>query len=101
MSENNVMKEDIIGLIEAAIHELTKEGLNPDIMLAGPNFLAYAKNFLAECRLSVYEVNELEYDAVIADSQYLGQMRKASRRVSIEPFLKEKVMWEEFQSIDL
>ncbi len=96
-----ITKEDVEGLIRSAIKELTREGLNPDIILVGPKFLAYVRDFISECELSVYEVHELEYDAVIADSQYLGQMRKASRRVSIEPFLKEREIWEEFRSIDV
>ncbi|GAB6103138.1 family 4B encapsulin nanocompartment shell protein [Thermococcus atlanticus] len=101
MDEGLGMREEVEELLRSAINELTKEGLNPDIMLAGPKFISYAGDFLSEYALSVYKVDELEYDAVIADSQYLGQMRKASRRVSIEPLLKEKAMWEEFRSIDV
>ncbi len=101
MDEAPITREEAEELVRSAINELTKEGLNPDIMLAGPKFISYAGGFLKECGLSVYEVRELEYDAVIADSQYLGQMRRASRRVSVEPFLKEKAIWEEFRSIDV
>lgn len=101
MDEALTMREEVEELIRAAINELMKEGLNPDIMLAGPKFISYAGDFLSGFSLSLYKVDELEYDAVIADSQYLGQMRKASRRVSIEPFLKEKAMWDEFRSIDV
>ncbi|WP_461867128.1 family 4B encapsulin nanocompartment shell protein [Thermococcus sp.] len=101
MGEITIKREDVEGLIKSAIAELSKEGLNPDIILVGPKFLSYTRDFLSECGLSLYEIEELEYDAVIADSQYLGQMRKASRRVSIEPFLKEREMWEEFRNIDV
>ena len=93
------MKEELFDLLKAAIEELKEEGLNPDIILAGPEFLKYAVDILQNCELAVYEIRELNSDAVIADSQYLGQLKRASRRISIEPLFKEKEVWEEIQRV--
>ena len=93
------MKEELYELLKSTIKELREEGLNPDIMLAGPGFLKHAAEILQNCQLAVYEIKELNSDAVIADSQYLGQLKRASRRISIEPLLKEREMWEEIQRV--
>ncbi|NJE08080.1 DUF1884 domain-containing protein [Thermococcus sp. M39] len=93
------MKEELYDLLKAAIEELKEEGLNPDIILAGPEFLKYAADILQNCGLAVYEIKELNSDAVIADSQYLGQLKRASRRISIELLFKEKEVWEEIQRV--
>jgi len=82
-----------------AIEELRNEGMNPDIVLAGPGFIEHAREFIARLGLRVYRIEELGYDAVIADSKFLGQIKKASRRISVEPFLEEKNVWEEIEKL--
>lgn len=84
------MKEDLQSIILAEIEALKEEGLEPDIILAGGEFLLNAGDLLVNLNLKIYEVEELGYDAVIADSQALGLMKKASRRVSVDPFLKDR-----------
>ncbi len=93
------MKEELYEILKSAVEELKEEGLNPDIMLAGPEFLKHAAEIIQDCQLAVYEIKELNSDAVIADSQYLGQLKRASRRISIEPLFKEREMWEEIQRV--
>ena len=93
------MKEELYELLKSTIKELREEGLNPDIMLAGSEFLKHAAEIIQDCQLAVYEIKELNPDAVIADSQYLGQLKRASRRISIELLLKEREMWEEIQRV--
>ncbi|WP_297439283.1 family 4B encapsulin nanocompartment shell protein [Thermococcus sp.] len=88
-------------LLQAVISDFEGEGLKPDILLAGPGFIQYAKDALAECSLKIYRIEELGYDAVVADSAYLGQMKRASRRVSIEPLLRESEMWKEIHELDV
>ncbi|WP_456422381.1 family 4B encapsulin nanocompartment shell protein [Thermococcus sp.] len=84
-----------------AIEELRNEGMNPDIVLAGSGFIEHAREFIARLGLRVYRIEELGYDAVIADSKFLGQIKKASRRISVEPFLEEKNVWEEIEKLDV
>ena len=84
------MKEDLKNIILAEIEALKKEGLEPDIILAGGEFLLNAGDLLVNLNLKIYEIEELGYDAVITDSQALGFMKKASRRISADPFLKDK-----------
>ncbi|ASJ16134.1 hypothetical protein A3L04_03095 [Thermococcus chitonophagus] len=85
----------LIDLITTAISELREEGLEPDIMLVGPEFKGYLTEELSRLvNLKIYIIDELGADAVIADSKYLGQLKKASKRISIEPFLEEEE-WEE------
>ncbi|AIF69291.1 hypothetical protein PAP_04400 [Palaeococcus pacificus DY20341] len=93
------MREEIKEILEAKIKELKDEGLNPDIILAGSDFLLYAGDVLVDYNLKIYEIEDLGYDAVIADSQTLGLMKKASRRISVDPFLKEKEkeVWKELR----
>jgi hypothetical protein len=93
------LKEEILDIVENAIEELKKEGLQPDILLAGEGFVEQAGEALDVLNLSTYIVKELEYDAVVADSRYLGQIRRASKRVSIEPLLVEENMWEELEEL--
>ncbi|WP_297487581.1 family 4B encapsulin nanocompartment shell protein [Thermococcus sp.] len=93
------LKEEILEIIEKAVEDLKTEGLQPDILLAGEGFLKYAGEVVDVLDLSVYTVKELDYDAVIADSRYLGQIRRASKRVSIEPLIVEDEMWNEIKSI--
>lgn len=93
------MKEELYEILKSAIEELREESLNPDIMLAGSEFLKHAAEIIQDCQLAVYEIKELNPDAVIADSQYLGQLKRASRRISIELLLKEREMWEEIQRV--
>lgn len=93
------IKEQILEIIENAVQELKDEGLSPDILLAGPQFAEHAAEILDVIGLSVYVVKELEYDAVVADSRYLGQIRRASKRVSIEPLLVEESVWEEIKDL--
>lgn len=92
-------KEEMLELIERASQELKKEGVNPDILLAGPGFVEMMGEILDILNLPVYIIKELEYDAVIADSRYLGQVRKASKRISIEPMLVEEEVWEEMRKL--
>ncbi|ASJ01941.1 hypothetical protein A3L09_01020 [Thermococcus profundus] len=92
-------EEEILEIIERASQELKDEGLSPDILLAGPGFVEHAGHLVDVLGLSVYVVKELEFDAVIADSRYLGQMRKASKRLSIEPLLVEEKVWEEIEKL--
>ncbi|WP_099209363.1 family 4B encapsulin nanocompartment shell protein [Thermococcus henrietii] len=94
------MKE-IGDVVVRAIEELKNEGMNPDIMLAGPGFIEHTREFLTSLGLRIYRIEELGYDAVIADSAYLGQIKKASRRISVEPFLEEKRVWEEIEKLDV
>ncbi|GAB6136626.1 family 4B encapsulin nanocompartment shell protein [Thermococcus prieurii] len=94
------MKE-IGDVVVRAIEELKNEGMNPDIMLAGPGFIEHTKEFLTSLGLRIYRIEELGYDAVVADSAYLGQIKKASRRISVEPFLEEKRVWEEIEKLDV
>ncbi|WP_297510733.1 family 4B encapsulin nanocompartment shell protein [Thermococcus sp.] len=87
-------------LIEKAIEELEQDGMNPDIILAGPGFLEHARDALREFKgLKIYRIEELGYDAVIADSHYLGQIKKASYRVSVEPLLEERDVWEQIEKL--
>ncbi len=88
-------------ILEKAIEELREEGLEPDVLLVGPGFIEHAVELLRECRFKVYRIEELGYDAVIADSKYLGQMKRASRRISIEPLLVENEMWEELRNLEV
>ncbi|AFK23330.1 family 4B encapsulin nanocompartment shell protein [Pyrococcus sp. ST04] len=89
------LSNQLIDLITAAINELKEDGLEPDIMLVGPEFKNYiTPDILAIINLKIYEIKELGADAVIADSKYLGQLKKASKRISIEPLLQEEE-WEE------
>lgn len=92
--------KDILG---KAIRELKEEGLNPDLLLVGPQFLEYSAPVLREyaSTLKIYKIDELGFDAVVADSSFLGQIRRASRRISVEPLFREKEMWEEFQKLDV
>jgi len=94
------MKE-IRDVVVRAIEELKNEGMSPDIMLAGPGFIEHTRDFLTSLGLKVYRIEELGYDAVVADSAYLGQIRKASRRISVEPFLEERRVWEEIEKLDV
>ena len=88
-------------LLDKAVEELRSEGLEPDIILMGPQFIEHAAEVLRECRFKIYRIEELGYDAVIADSKYLGQMKRASRRISIEPLLVENEMWEELKKLEV
>ena len=92
-------KEELLELIERASQELKNEGVNPDILLAGPGFVEMMGEIIDVLNLPVYVIKELEYDAVIADSRYLGQVRKASKRISIEPLLVEEEVWEEIKNL--
>ncbi|NJE10911.1 family 4B encapsulin nanocompartment shell protein [Thermococcus sp. MAR1] len=93
--------DEIRDILGRAIEELHGEGLEPDILLVGPGFLEYAAGMLRDCRLRIYKIEELGYDAVVADSKYLGQMKRASRRISVEPLLKESEMWEELKKLEV
>ncbi|AEO14028.1 family 4B encapsulin nanocompartment shell protein [Thermococcus sp. AM4] len=92
-------KEEMLELIERASQELREEGVNPDILLAGPGFVEVMGELIDVLDLPVYIIKELEYDAVIADSRYLGQVRKASKRISIEPLIVEEEVWEEIRKL--
>ncbi|MCD6373396.1 MAG: DUF1884 family protein [Thermococcus sp.] len=94
---------EVAELLEKAIKELKEEGLNPDLLLVGPKFLEYSAPVLREhaSTLKIYKIDELGFDAVVADSSFLGQIRRASRRISVEPIFKEKEMWEELQKLDV
>ncbi|ACJ17097.1 conserved hypothetical protein [Thermococcus onnurineus NA1] len=92
---------EIKDILDRAIQELRVEGLEPDILLVGPGFLEYTIQVLRECKLKIYKIDELGYDAVVADSKYLGQIKRASRRISVEPLLKESEMWEEIKKLDV
>ncbi|WP_297464817.1 family 4B encapsulin nanocompartment shell protein [Thermococcus sp.] len=93
--------DEIRELLEKAMEELREEGLNPDILLAGPGFIEHAFDVLRRCGIRVYRIEELDYDAVVADSKFLGQMKKASRRISLEPFLLEVEVWEELKRLEV
>lgn len=92
---------EVRDLLEKAIEELEGEGLNPDILLVGPGFIEHAAELLRSCRFRIYRIEELGYDAVVADSKYLGQIKKASKRISIEPLLVEGHMWEELKNLEV
>ncbi|WP_048058322.1 family 4B encapsulin nanocompartment shell protein [Pyrococcus yayanosii] len=94
MGKKEEFLDQLIELINTAIRELEEEGLSPDILLAGSEFLKYSLDIIEGLSLSVYEIKELGNDAIIADSKYIGQLKKASRRISIEPLLQEEE-WEE------
>lgn len=91
--------EEVRDILEKAITELKEEGLEPDILLVGPRFIEHSVEVLRNCRLRIYKIEELGYDAVVADSKYLGQMKRASRRISVEPLLEETEMWEELEKL--
>ncbi len=91
--------EDLKSLINRTIDELVAEGFEPDVMLAGPGFIEHTAGLLRDFELKVYRIEELGYDAVIADSKYLGQVKRASRRISVEPLLEEESMWEELKNL--
>jgi hypothetical protein len=91
---------EVTELIRKAISELEKDGLSPDIILVGPGFIEHSRDALLEFKnLKIYMIEELGYDAVIADSQYLGQIKKASYRISVEPLLEEKHVWEQIEGL--
>ena len=94
---------EVIELILKAISELRNEGLEPDLLLAGPGFITYSGKAIEELgiEMKVYMIEELGYDAVIADSGFLGQIRRASKRISVEPFLKEKELWGELEKLEV
>ncbi|WP_297068254.1 family 4B encapsulin nanocompartment shell protein [Thermococcus sp.] len=94
------MKE-VKELLQAVISDFKGDGLKPDLLLAGPGFIKYAGDALAECSLKIYRIEELGYDAVVADSAYLGQMKKASKRLSIEPLIRESEMWKEINELNV
>ncbi|ASJ06160.1 family 4B encapsulin nanocompartment shell protein [Thermococcus pacificus] len=94
------MKE-LKDLLHKAVNELKSEGLEPDIILVGPQFIEHAAEVLRGCGFKIYKIEELGYDAVVADSKYLGQMKRASRRISIEPLLAENEMWEELKKLEV
>ncbi len=94
---------EIDEILDKAMRELREEGLNPDLLLVGPDFLRYSAEVLRKYSgtLKIYKIEELGFDAVIADSSFLGQIRRASRRISIEPLFREREMWEEFQKLEV
>jgi len=94
---------EVKDILAKAIMELREEGLNPDLLLVGPQFLEYSAKVLKEyaSTLKIYKIDELGFDAVVADSSFLGQIRRASRRISVEPLFREREMWEEFQKLDV
>lgn len=90
-------------ILAKAMRELREEGLNPDLLLVGPQFLEYSASVLREyaSTLKIYKIDELGFDAVVADSSFLGQIRRASRRISVEPLFREREMWEELQKLEV
>ncbi|WP_297420120.1 family 4B encapsulin nanocompartment shell protein [Thermococcus sp.] len=92
--------EDLKSLIDRIIDELVAEGFEPNVMLAGPSFIEHTAGLLRGYGLKVYKIEELGYDAIITDSKYLGQIKKASKRISIEPLLVEGHMWEELKNLE-
>jgi len=93
--------EEVGEVILKAIEELRAEGMEPDIILAGSEFIEMAREHLANVGLKIYRIEELGYDAVIADSKFLGQIKKASRRISVEPFIEEEHVWEEIENLEV
>ena len=93
--------EDLKSLLNRTIDELVAEGFKPDVMLAGPGFIEYTAGLLRGYGLKIYRIEELGYDAVIADSKYLGQVKRASRRISVEPLMEEESMWEELKNLEV
>ncbi|CAB49309.1 family 4B encapsulin nanocompartment shell protein [Pyrococcus abyssi] len=84
----------VMDILNAAINELKAEGIEPDIILVGPEFGKFLnESMLKMLKMKVYYIEELGSDAIVADSKYLGQLRKAAKRISIEPFLEE-MEWE-------
>lgn len=82
---------EILEVIERIIEELRAEGMNPpDIMLAGPQFIEYSKDALKQMNLKIYRIEELGYDAVIADSNYLGQIKRLHEGFPLNPYSKKK-----------
>lgn len=80
---------DVKEVLLQVIKELEMDGLNPDVILAGPDFLMAAGDALVNVKLRIYEIAELGYDAVVADSSALGLTKRASKRISVDPFLEE------------
>ena len=94
MSNKNKVSLHIIDLLTSTISELKEEGFEPDLILVGPEFKKYlSEEMIGMLKMKVYYIEELGSDAIIADSKYLGQLKKASKRISIEPLLKE-LEWE-------
>ncbi len=96
---NGETEEEILNLLLSAEKELREEGLEPDLLLAGPGFIKGGKGVLEKLGVKVYVIDELEYDAVLADSRYIGQMRRATRRISIEPMMMKDRIWNEMINI--
>lgn len=80
---------DVKEILDHTIRELENDGLNPDVILAGPDFLMVAGDALVSVKLRIYEIEELGYDAVVVDSSALGLTKRASKRISVDPFLEE------------
>jgi len=93
--------KEIRDIIEEALSELREADLEPDLLLAGPGFLRYSGEALKDCRLKVYRIEELGYDAVVADSGYLGQVKRGSKRISVEPLLEEKEVWKQLKDLEV
>jgi len=94
MGNKNKISLHIIDLLNATINELRDEGIEPDIILVGPEFKKYlSEDTIKMLKMKIYCIEELGKDAIVADSRYLGQLKKASKRISIEPILEE-MEWE-------
>ena len=93
--------EEVREVLEKAITELKKEGFEPDIIFVGPGFVEVGAEALRDFSLKIYKIKELGYDAVVADSSFLGLMKKASHRISVEPLISEDAMWDEIKKLDV
>jgi len=90
---------EILELLRTVIKEIREDGFEPKVAFVGPKFAEKAARYLKTLGLNVYVIEELNCDAIIADPIFLGHLRKASRRISLEPLREEKEMWEEIREI--
>ncbi|USG99602.1 DUF1884 family protein [Thermococcus argininiproducens] len=90
---------ELLRLLTTVIREIEEDGFQPKIALVGPKFAEKGMKELKNLNLKVYIVEELNCDAIIGDPRFIGHLRKASRRVSLEPLMEEREFWEEMEEI--
>jgi len=90
---------ELLKLLKTAIKEIEEDGFQPRVALVGPKFAEIALEELKSLGLEIYIVRELNCDAILGDPRFIGPLRKASRRISLEPLIEEKEFWEEIEEI--
>ncbi|WP_175059582.1 family 4B encapsulin nanocompartment shell protein [Thermococcus sp. 2319x1] len=90
---------ETLELLRTVIKEIREDGFEPKVAFVGPKFAEKAAKELEALGLNVYVIKELNCDAIIANPRFLGHLRKASRRISLEPLREEREMWEEIRGI--